>query len=181
MKVAIIGCGRSGTKYTAQLLQSAGLDFPHEDWGEHGGVGWVLPISMRCQVWQEADVILHQVREPWVTISSLTTHTDGVWNPVQKVIGTLPKRQPLRAAAYWVRYNKHCAELASCTYRVEDLIPGGKATHLLCSYFGVQEHQFTWPSSKTNKRRHSDYAPRDFTGYPNLLVQIQQMGREYGY
>jgi hypothetical protein len=44
MKLAIIGCGRSGTTRTQQII-SKHFDFGHECLKEHGGVGWNLALD----------------------------------------------------------------------------------------------------------------------------------------
>ena len=40
LKVLVIGCGRSGTLYTATVLQLLGIDVGHELPGRNGMVSW---------------------------------------------------------------------------------------------------------------------------------------------
>ena len=44
-RLAIIGCGRSGTTYTSKLLQSFGVKVGHEKILDHGISSWCLVPS----------------------------------------------------------------------------------------------------------------------------------------
>jgi hypothetical protein len=80
----ILGLGhpRTGTGYTAKLLQSWGLDVGHEKMGEHGTIDWSLAAGKKS-LWQEVDFnevdwqwIIYCVRDPRETIPSLVYTED---------------------------------------------------------------------------------------------------------
>jgi len=175
-RLIVVGCGRSGTTYFARALQSAGLDFGHETLGADGGIGWNLIMpKWRCQ-WRETDVILHQVREPWAAIASLTTHTDGVWVPVSGMIGGLPEDPVRRAAEYWLRWNRLCAEAAAVTYQVESV---EDETCPVWDALGKRPGDCAFPPADTNHRRHDNI---DTACLPKSLVKaVTSLGAEYGY
>lgn len=80
----ILGLGhpRTGTGYTAKILQSWGLDVGHETMGEHGTVDWSLSPSGKS-IWQDADFngfdwqhIIYCVRDPKESIASIIDTED---------------------------------------------------------------------------------------------------------
>lgn len=81
----ILGVGhpRTGTGYTAKLLQSWGLDVGHEVMGEHGTVDWSLAPGEKS-LWQDVDFkdfdwehIIYCVRDPRDSIPSIV-YTENV-------------------------------------------------------------------------------------------------------
>ena len=40
MPFLIVGCSRSGTRYTARVLQALGLNVAHENLAPDGSIGW---------------------------------------------------------------------------------------------------------------------------------------------
>lgn len=75
----ILGLGhpRTGTGYTAKLLQSWGLDIGHEKMGEHGTVDWSLAAKGKS-LWQDVDFKewnwkhkIYCVRDPRESIASI--------------------------------------------------------------------------------------------------------------
>jgi len=81
----ILGVGhpRTGTGYTAKLLQSWGLDVGHEKMGEHGTVDWSLGSGEKS-LWQDVDFrewewqhIIYCVRDPRMSIPSIV-YTENV-------------------------------------------------------------------------------------------------------
>lgn len=82
----ILGVGhpRTGTGYTAKLLQSWGLDVGHEVMGEHGTVDWSLAPGEES-LWQgvnfkdfEWEHIIYCVRDPRDSIASIVYTEDIV-------------------------------------------------------------------------------------------------------
>ena len=80
----ILGVGhpRTGTGYTAKLLQSWGLDVGHEVMGEHGTVDWSLSAGGQS-LWQDANFkdfewkhIIYCVRDPRESIPSIVYTED---------------------------------------------------------------------------------------------------------
>lgn len=79
----ILGVGhpRTGTGYTAKLLQSWGLDVGHETMGEHGTVDWSI-VSGKS-TWQSIEIskfnwdhIIYCVRDPKESIASIAYTED---------------------------------------------------------------------------------------------------------
>jgi len=75
--VLIVGCGRSGTMYMANLLQNSGYDVGHEKLGKHGVISWFMVenlISLTDGLFTVSDkehpCVYHQVRNPLHVISS---------------------------------------------------------------------------------------------------------------
>jgi len=174
--VIVVACGRSGTRFASRLAQSAGLDFGHERIGDDGAIGWPLALHANLlrgrRVW-------HQVREPLAAIGSLTTHTEGVWGPVESVLGHLPATPLLRAADYWIRWNERCETLAEWTYRVEDLAPGTETLARWCQGLGIDAATLEWPPRDDNHRRHAAVMWKDL---PQPAARIvRRLARRYGY
>ena len=80
----ILGLGhpRTGTGYTAKILQSWGLDVGHEKMGEHGTIDWSLSISDKS-IWQDLDFngfdwqhVVYGVRNPRESIASIIDTED---------------------------------------------------------------------------------------------------------
>lgn len=117
--IYVIGCGFSGTEYTAKWFQMHGLDIRHERFGHDGIVYWKWTIE---DLPKEA-IIWHVVRHPLHTISSLTELKPSKWNFIEYHLGRRPEDTPLKKAMlYWHYWNQVAAEKASCTFRVESLI-----------------------------------------------------------
>jgi len=181
-RLIIIACGRSGTYYTAKVLRRAGLDFGHEKLGADGGIGWVMTLPGYRHRWKPDDTILHQIREPWACISSMLTHNQKLWKQAATVVGPFSARfRRIKAAEYYVRHNCLCAELAEWTYRVEDFIPATIETAKLFAVVGATQGGFTWPARDLNHRRHTILGPTDYTDRPDLLAQIADLSKRFGY
>jgi hypothetical protein len=81
-KILVVGHPRTGTGYTAKLLQSWGLDVGHETMGEDGTSDWSLATRERS-LWQdlnfgdyEWDTIIYCVRDPKDSIPSIVYTED---------------------------------------------------------------------------------------------------------
>jgi hypothetical protein len=124
----VTGCGRSGTKYTAELLQKLGLDIRHEEMGADGIATWCMAVDSEDSPWGGGrrgirfGAILHQVRHPLKVIPSLTTFTAPSWEFIEKHI-PCPANEPilLRAAKYWYYWNEQTEKVATWRYRIETL------------------------------------------------------------
>lgn len=198
--VAIVGCSRSGTKFTALLAQSAGLDFGHETlWvfgtkvrRRSGGVGYPLAIGYPLALWRRTlreggYHVLHQVRNPLPTIASMAVHRESFWRRVEPITGPLPPEQPARATAFWLRWNRHCEAMAEWTYRVEDLRPGHPTLDRWCRYMNVREDKLFFPPTDTNAippgckaRPHARLARADIEALQDGPA-ILEMAARYGY
>jgi hypothetical protein len=68
MKVKILTYPRSGSRFTARLLKSLGRKVEQEHLGEEGTVSWRHAVES-----YDADIVLHQVRNPLAAITSTST------------------------------------------------------------------------------------------------------------
>jgi hypothetical protein len=122
----ITGCGRSGTKYTAALLQNLGLDVRHEEMGADGIVTWCMAIESDDSPWGGGrrgirfNTILQQVRHPLRVIPSLTTFTPSSWEFIARFCPcSCTEPVILRAAKYWYHWNLHAEQIAQWRFRIE--------------------------------------------------------------
>jgi hypothetical protein len=181
----ITGCGRSGTKYTAKVLQKAGLDVQHEKPGRDGTVSSVWAVEdtwypgYHAQKRPEFDLILHQVREPLATIGSLTTALQGSWNWNARHIPIDPKAPSLiKAARYWYYWNLKIEEIAQHRYRVEDM---KDEWEFLCMLLGCN-CRLPNVSKKTNSREHIRVNwLRLSQAVPDIYTELRTMSERYGY
>jgi hypothetical protein len=84
-KILIIGHPRTGTGYTAKLLQSWGLDVQHEKMGKDGTSDWSLASGDKS-IWQDVnfkdyewDIIIYCIRDPKESIASIA-YTEDINN-----------------------------------------------------------------------------------------------------
>ncbi len=127
-RLLITGCGRSGTKFAASLLQHLGLDVRHEEMGADGIATWCMAVQSDDSPWGggrrsvKFATILHQVRHPLAVIPSLTTFTPPSWEFIAQHV-SCPISEPilLRAAKYWYYWNLEAEKIAQWRYRIETL------------------------------------------------------------
>jgi hypothetical protein len=127
-RLLVTGCGRSGTKYAAELLQKLGLDIRHEEMGEDGIATWCMVVESEDSPWGggrrnvQFAAVLHQVRHPLKVIPSLTTFTSPSWDFIARHI-PCAVNEPLllRAAKYYYYWNLEAEKIATWRYRIETL------------------------------------------------------------
>ena len=182
--VLILSCARAGSLFMAQTARNAGLQFGHEEVLADGGVGWKLMLNWqmrmrRCRA-------IHQVREPWAAISSLSAGwlDEKWWAKAGAVLGW-PRMFPVvyRPAMYWVMWNELCDARAEWTYRVEDVARKcSKARRRLCEkYLRVDPAVLRVASTKTHAREHGAIGPSDLARWPKLLGRVNALSERYGY
>lgn len=137
--IVIVGCPKSATMYIAELLKRMGLDFKHEEYAEDGMADWRLAVENprpwggysgheKLDFLREAN-ILHQVREPLSTMSSMQKIAG--WEYIFSYINVfdyanhVPVRMPdsitKRCMLCWYHWNRKAESIAKWTYRIEDL------------------------------------------------------------
>lgn len=172
---AIIGCPRSGTKYTAMVLRKLGYDVGHEEWGDGGMVGWRFPTE------KLTGVTLHQVRDPLATIGSLTTIADYSWKYISRYAPVeLPWALDRRCAETWLYWNRMAETAAGWTYRVESL---PEIWDEWCNNLGVEGDYKKIKSipKDTHHRNHASWTwERVYRATP-LADEIRNLAEEYGY
>jgi hypothetical protein len=141
-KILVTGCGRSGTKFAALLLQRLGLDVRHEEMGRDGIAAWPLAVaSTAAPPWGPAAApdrfgeVYHQVRHPLQVIASAATFKPSSWEFVYAHTSASPADPVvLRGAKYWLEWNEHAERIATWRYRVEDV---AAVFDELCGRLGV--------------------------------------------
>jgi len=193
----VVATIHSGTKYTSQIFQAVGLDIGHEKMGEHGAVGadyaWRKPGYEREMTSGIPDntVTVHQVREPFVTIASLSTIPENFWrNAVhgnttyyQGIYEGNPLEDStiIRCMKLWLNWNQTAEKLASYTYRVENM---EECFPYILELIGLPtDLPFPNISKTTNKHeeRHQ-YSERElYNADSHLYNRIKDLARKYGY
>lgn len=190
MRFLITGCGRSGTKYMATVLQTIGLDVGHERLGRDGAVSgiWTVESDSYPSFHQQGprphfDLVLHQVRHPLPTIGSVTTGSPESWEFNCRFIpATLKEPLLIRCAKYWLYWNRIAQEQATFTYRIENLkkvwiglmrllrteASYDQIIHLSRSMNTREHPEVTWDVLEKN-------VPRP------LVDEVKALGRSYGY
>lgn len=106
---------RSGTLYTAKVLQGLGLNVSHESKGKDGCVSWKhLPKAL------DFDLVMHQVRNPLKVIGS--SHTINVRSKIT-LYGQedLPQNELRMFMFTWLKWTNIADGIADFIYRIEDL------------------------------------------------------------
>ena len=145
-KLLIIGSPRSGTQFTTYLMKTLGFQIGHEESESDGCVS-----SLHLTVPKEFNTVLHQIREPLQTISSLhkidwADKEVTSWiaeNGYSSIVNNHLRQSPNYVARHetwnnmlekikdgngtkkcmkaYLEWNKYCLKGASWSYRLEDL------------------------------------------------------------
>jgi hypothetical protein len=128
----ILGVGhpRTGTGYTAKLLQSWGLDVGHETLGNDGTVDWSL-VPGGKSLWQDVDFkdydwnyIIYCVRDPRMSIPSIVYTEDikSMSKEFRLKSGVVNDFNPIVVAIESIlKWDKFADQLKpNFTYRIED-------------------------------------------------------------
>lgn len=189
----VVGCGRSGTKHTVALLNQLGVMVNHESLGPDGEVGWrgLLKI-LNGELAPGSHTIIHQVRNPLETISSLRTNT--LLNSVSRHFPTrsqlrTPEGKLHRCMEYWYHWNLLAEKSSQWTFRIETLSSNFEQ---FCQQVGLEKQPPLYPtvSATLNTRRTARFAA--FQAEPlswsqlraideELCDNIIALARRYGY
>lgn len=189
----ILGLGhpRTGTGYTAKLLQSWGLDVGHEKLGEHGTVDWSLAagqslwqaVKLQDWTWQHS---IYCVRDPKEAIPSIVYTEDIQSHSIdfRKENGVIVSVNPIVTAINSITKWDHLISLLEpeIIYRIED--EGQELfEHLKSMGIGIK-----WSDAvlgqKQNTRTHKswDEMIAEFGEVPaKSKIRINQYCRKYGY
>lgn len=127
----ITGCGRSGTNYTAVLLEKSGYAIYHERFGEDGCVSWPMAVNSYSP-WgpiseDSFQHVFHQVRHPLAVITSWVVNLYDLdrdeWVFIRKHIPEIDLEDPLivQSAKYWYYWNLVAEQQAEWRYCIENL------------------------------------------------------------
>lgn len=128
--IAVIGCGRSGTKYFSVLMKNFGLNIGHEKLEKHGISSWCIVPDSNISIFGPSfsDLehlhipVVHQIRDPLNTISSTLTFMNFSWIfiqrfiPISKMDSTL-----LKSMKYWYYWNLMAQKKAVYSYQIENI------------------------------------------------------------
>lgn len=190
-KILGLGHPRTGTGYTAKLLQSWGLDVHHEKMGEDGTVDWSLATGQ--SLWQKVDLkgwnwqhIIYCVRDPKTTIPSLVYTEDNraVSMNFRRENGVIVSANPIVTAinsiAKWDRIISMLEP--EITYRIED------DGQILFEHLESVGLDVEWSDEilgqKQNARPHKSWEEMiaEFGDVPaKSKIKINQYCRKYGY
>ena len=191
--LVIIGCGRSGTKYASNIFKKSGFDVGHEGLGLNGISSWCLVPYTDLRVWGPSwkeiksfdNVVVHQVREPLKTISSLQTFEEISWDFIGKFINFNRRdSRTLRAMKYWYFWNKLAEKKAVITYKVEDF---NSVFFKLCNMvrFNVDKksaENVMATEKKANRRKHVYLTWMDLKNEDAALTEkIKKLAKSYRY
>ncbi len=187
----VTGCGRSGTTYTAKLLQTLGLKFGHERLGMHGIASWYLgskqkkvPFgpSMQQLAWLDLPVV-HQVREPLSAISSCLAIGKSSRRFLEEESAVFRATSRIGfAMRYWLYWNQTCEQLGSFTYQIERLDETLPKVLAIGKLDLPESHRSSEVSKKTNARTHTSLTwDQLFDEDPVLATEIRELGGHYGY
>jgi hypothetical protein len=189
----ITGCGRSGTHYTARLLQEMGLDVPHEHVGKDGAASWKHIVSgtfVYIGKNREAEIdstgfdrILHQVRHPLKVISSMQTFSDSTWSYMANYIELDLTAKPVkRGMQAWVRWNRLVESKAHWRFQIEEL---PKRFQEFCQQAGLPVRPMPHVPHEAKDSRTSRFKPLGWDELQkcdaNLAEEVRQMACAYGY
>lgn len=128
-KILITGCGRSGTNYVANLLDSMGLPFSHEGFPKKGISSWPLAVRSDAEMpwWMFCrhgeftfKPVLHQVRHPLAVIASTQTFAGSSWDYIKKHIPVKDEDSLLlKCMKYWYYWNLEAEKFSEWTYQLE--------------------------------------------------------------
>jgi len=162
----ILGLGhpRTGTGYTAKLLQSWGLDVNHEEMGKDGTVDWSLATGK--SLWQDVDLkgwnwqhIIYCVRDPKQSIPSIV-YTEDVGNASEKFrnkkVPIIGSNKIAKAIDSLYKWNKIILGIKpDLIYRIED------ESELLFNYLKDNGIELEWSDEiigkKQNTRKHPSW------------------------
>jgi hypothetical protein len=189
----ILGLGhpRTGTGYTAKLLQSWGLDVGHEKLGDDGTVDWSLAVGR--SIWQAIKLqdwnwrhIIYCVRDPRESIPSIvyTEDTKAISLNFRKENGVIFTLNPIVSAINSiVKWDRMINLLEpEIIYRIED---EGQELFEHLKSIGVEvEWSDTVLGQKQNTREHKSWEEMiaEFGELPaKSKIRINQYCRKYGY
>jgi len=138
-KILFTGCARSGTKYTAQLMQLLGLDIGHEKMGKDGISSWWFAPKSHLRSKFTFDTVVHQVRHPLSQIKScfqLGDRSGVMWRFIRDHTPITGKESKLlQCAMYFYYWNLEIEKHATFRFKIEYI---DKEYAKLCKAVGVK-------------------------------------------
>lgn len=189
-KLLIVGCGRSGTTYTSEILAKMGVNIGHEIESEDGIISWYMtvdgvpPFNLPKRSSYIFNIIIHQVRNPLKVIASAQTFHVESWKYIYAHIPEINKNDSLliKSAKYWYYWNLLAEKRSMYTYRIEYF---DKIANKIIKDIGVGSHDqviLKKYSTNINSREHrgielSDIKKQNVKLYDNII----ELALKYGY
>lgn len=119
----IIGCGRSGTSFVSKFFSQNGIYIGHETLGRDGMASWMGAVHSKNELEKGYKLILHQVRNPLDTISSLQTFNNHSWDYIQKHIVEIQNKDSIleKSMKYWYHWNVLAEGKTNLRYKIEEI------------------------------------------------------------
>lgn len=183
------------------------VDLGHESWmGKDGIASFLLAFDIPAPrgpkvTYKDFETIFHQVRHPLGTISSYHTAGQESWEFVKKCLPQVaehkweyqrkqkvPEEQKeqilIASVKNWYYWNLQAENIASWTYRVEDL---PNVFEKFCSRASIKcdPEVFTKEHKKDSRKKRQDYV--DITWdeirmvHVRLYDKVRQLAERYGY
>jgi len=176
------GCPRSGTKYTALLLQQLGLNVVHDKEIENvdGIVDWKCAVLKKILNYNP---VIQLVRNPLDVIGSLTTIKDYSWKYIRNHI--LLKNAPLisNCMEMWLEWNNLIEGTENYRIQVESLNLTSCVNLLTKAGIGYVVNRTQKEISKDiNSRKHIklSWDQLMFTD-KGLTYRVKEKAKLYGY
>lgn len=177
-KLYITGCPKSGTHFTAKLLQSCGLKIGHEITDADGIVSWYnkgVPYENDC-------IFLHQVRNPLDTISSIRYISRQSFGEMHRTISFPGPIDILEHSMYaWYHWNLFTEKDCVFTYQLENI----EEIFDILDLFGVPYEKINVNSipriGQTEHKLNDITWDKLFYTNKNLTEQIIELAERYEY
>jgi hypothetical protein len=153
-KLLVTGCGRSGTQFTASLLERLGVRIGHEKMRRDGIASWCMAVDAESVPWGEPrarfafEHVFHQIRHPLDVIASTATLRTSSWEFIcTHTPCELSEPLLVRSAKYWLYWNREAEAIATLSFRIENI-----ASELgrICALLGVVEDEAALASVPRN-------------------------------
>jgi hypothetical protein len=129
--------------------------------------------------------VWHQVRNPLMTINSVSTHNYRMMRWIFKQLGVTPRNRLHGQMLYWLRWNRRCQEAASWTFRLEDLRPRTPTWERVKAELGLPSlmHDFGFNTNTRHGRSsYTHYGWHDLDECDSTVAEeIRLLATEYGY
>lgn len=200
LKLAVVGCPYSGTKYMQLVLRSIGLDVGHEVIEKNGTVSWrhtYYGVDDFAKEGIAPEFIFHQVRHPLMTIANLIALGDKPWRYIIKACRSRnfdlkhfsrdsASRERIiawwtRSMALWVYWNEFAEEVASFSYQIEHF---PLTWPKFLSRLGLPvDTPLPYLSTIVNRHKVAPVPNWDFLYNidAQLTLRVLEMAKKYGY
>jgi hypothetical protein len=190
--ICITGCGRSGTTFSAQVLRQMGLNIGHERLRKNGISSWYL-VSKNKKVQLGSSlydlrkmnkVIIHQVREPLASISSMLSTGSPSWKFLSKEIPISIENDSkiLRAMKYYYYWNLQTEDIADVRIKAENFLQEIEKTLMKFQVEFNSNKVTITKGSMVNTRKHDKLTWSNLKNEDEVLAEkISLLGKKYGY